>query len=967
MKLNKLVLALPALLAVSLPTYSAEIPSEPFKSKVDTPDVNAIMNNGITTDGWTIASDKWAQKYNSIITGNQYIHDKTMARTWFTGTAGLQTLDVSNNSYSLNNVVDSIQLTFNDTSVAIGNVVKGGIVNPSDSTKIYRGFLSMTADSIAYDTIVEDQGSLTLNNRTKGYNTIVNSGGIFNVGASAYAQANYIDGGYMELKVFSTAVAEDTIVINGGQQIVYGGTAINSHIGSGSYQLASGLAQDTKLYDGAVQVVYAGSGGDFVSDRNTTVYSGARQIIQVGVSENAQVYGTQLITSIDTSWTGSDIETDAGYSQRGSGRTVKDATIYAGGVQHIQAGTAEDTKVYGLQLVNGRKGGWTNGQWNEVDQWMGIDQIARNSTIYAGGEQRVEFYADVFDTIVDGGSQHIGELGHAKDTTVQNGGSSYLAHGSYSTGTMDVVNGSLTMQGGDVHYWTNANIGGKGAWASNVDLQTTDANLYIEHNSNTTESTVTIGSLINNGNVVFGRQDGSDAGSYSRLEVESLSGGGTFVMNTNINGGQGDFLNVSNSISGNFNVLVRDSGQELRSGTVPGVNPHHLIFANGSATDSFSLVNNYVDLGAYRYYLVQGEDTDADNWYLSPTLAPIDPPIDPPDGGDNNGGDNNGGDNNGGGNNGGDGGGSVTPNPKPELSDGAKSVIAMANVTPTIWDGELSTLRTRLGDLRDNRSVQNGAWGKYITSRYRVSTDNVGYKQDMNGVMLGGDHAIELTDARLLIGGLFSYTHSELDSRSGDGKVDSYGLGVYTTWLHDSGYYLDGVLKGNYFRTENNPNFNGGKTSGKDNTTGFGASLEFGKHIKLESYFIEPYILGSAFRGGKTSYELDSGMKVKADTAQSLKTEIGTTFGKSFVLESGALIKPYARLAVSHEFQKNNDVIINDTERFSNDMSGTVGKYGVGFTAQLDNQWSTYAEINYSNGSHIETPYSGHLGIRYSF
>ncbi|SFC76457.1 outer membrane autotransporter barrel domain-containing protein, partial [Pragia fontium DSM 5563 = ATCC 49100] len=70
---------------------------------------------------------------------------------------------------------------------------------------------------------------------------------------------------------------------------------------------------------------------------------------------------------------------------------------------------------------------------------------------------------------------------------------------------------------------------------------------------------------------------------------------------------------------------------------------------------------------------------------------------------------------------------------------------------------------------------------------------------------------------------------------------------------------------------------------------------------------------------------------------------------------------------VSHEFQKNNDVIINDTERFSNDMSGTVGKYGVGLTAQLDNQWSTYGEINYSNGSHIETPYSGHLGIRYSF
>ncbi|WP_134389261.1 autotransporter outer membrane beta-barrel domain-containing protein [Leminorella grimontii] len=33
----------------------------------------------------------------------------------------------------------------------------------------------------------------------------------------------------------------------------------------------------------------------------------------------------------------------------------------------------------------------------------------------------------------------------------------------------------------------------------------------------------------------------------------------------------------------------------------------------------------------------------------------------------------------------------------------------------------------------------------------------------------------------------------------------------------------------------------------------------------------------------------------------------------------------------------------------------------------MDNQWSTYAEFNYAKGSHVETPYSGHLGIRYSF
>ncbi|MDO7161076.1 hypothetical protein Q5N85_19305, partial [Acinetobacter baumannii] len=89
----------------------------------------------------------------------------------------------------------------------------------------------------------------------------------------AYAQANLIDGGLQVLSVTSTAVVEDTIVQNGGQQIIYAGTAKNSHIGAGSYQLTSGLALNTFLYNGAFQQVYAGQGGDNVADRDTTVYT----------------------------------------------------------------------------------------------------------------------------------------------------------------------------------------------------------------------------------------------------------------------------------------------------------------------------------------------------------------------------------------------------------------------------------------------------------------------------------------------------------------------------------------------------------------------------------------------------------------------------------------------------------------------------------------------------------------------
>ncbi|GKX58319.1 autotransporter outer membrane beta-barrel domain-containing protein [Leminorella grimontii] len=935
MTLNKLVLALPALFSASFAAYAAEapVPPPPFLSEIETPDVNAILSTA--TDGWPIAKGKWESKYQSIITGNQYINGETLTRTWFPE----QILYVENNSYSLNNVVDSFQLTFRSGSVAIGNVVKGGIVNPSDATKIYSGFLSMMEDSVAYNTVVENLGSLSLGNDAKAYNTTVNAGGRMVVGTRGYAQAILVDGGHLEQSVTSTSNTKDVLVINGGEHIIYGGTATNSHIGSGSYQMTSGLAIDTVLYDGAVQQVYSGKGT--AADSNTTVHAGALQFITFGSSDDAKVYGTQIITGVDGTWANGQWTSDS--TVRVDGQTANNATIYEGGVQRIQTGEAVGTQVYGLQIVSGKKGGWTGGQWVEQDGWIGKDQVATESTIHQGGVQRVEYYADADKTLVDGGTQLVNEFGHISNTTIQNGGESTIAYGAYSTGTLDVNDGSLTMEGGDLHSWTGV-MDGKGAYAIQVNLAGDSSFLYLKHNADSVSSEATVEALTNNGTVAFGSRDGSDAGKYSRLRIYNLTGSGTFVMNTNINGGQGDFLNVTNSISGAFNVKVMDSGQELRSG-VAGVNPHHLIFANGSASDSFTLVNGSVDLGAYKYYLVQGEGTDSDNWYLSPQAADPNPNPDPGPGP----------------------GPDPTPNPKPEISESGKNAIAMANVTPTIWDGELSTLRTRLGDLRDNHTAQDGAWGKYITSRNRISTDNVGYRQDMNGVMLGGDHAIALDNGRLLVGGMFSYTHSELDARTSDGKVDSYAIGLYTTWMHNSGYYLDGVLKANHFRTENSARFNDGKTTAKDNSNGIGFSLEAGKHIKVDSYFIEPYVLGSVFHGEKTGYRFSSGMKVKADSAESVKGEIGTTFGKSFLMEDGALIKPYVRLAVSHEFKKNNDVVINDTERFSNDMSGTVGKYGVGLTAQLDNQWSTYAEFNYAKGSHVETPYSGHLGIRYSF
>ena len=92
-------------------------------------------------------------------------------------------------------------------------------------------------------------------------------------------------------------------------------------------------------------------------------------------------------------------------------------------------------------------------------------------------------------------------------------------------------------------------------------------------------------------------------------------------------------------------------------------------------------------------------------------------------------------------------------------------------------------------------------------------------------------------------------------------------------------------------------------------------------------------------------------------------------FGPGDLESNNHIIKPYVRLAVSHEFADKNEVVINRTENFNNDNSGTVIKYGLGISADLNNQWSGFAEVNYAKDydGHLEMPYSGQVGIRYQF
>ena len=415
---------------------------------------------------------------------------------------------------------------------------------------------------------------------------------------------------------------------------------------------------------------------------------------------------------------------------------------------------------------------------------------------------------------------------------------------------------------------------------------------------------------LNGGGVQFG-----NPGEFFKLDVGSLSGtGGTFFMHTDFKTGEVDTLTVSGNATGNHTVAIDSSGTEpVQAGATPVV---HI----GSGDATFTLAGGGVDLGAFSYDLIQQGSND---WYLN-TLSRT-------------------------------------------ISPGTQSVIALFNAAPTAWYGELSTLRSRMGEVRMDHG-KAGGWIRAYGNKFDVSASSgVDYQQVQQGLSFGADAPLPIGDGQWLVGLLGGYSKSDLDlSRGTSGTIDSYYLGAYTTWLDAlSGYYFDGVLKFNRFQNESDVHLSDGKkTKGDYDSNGVGASLEFGRHIKLaDDYFVEPFTqLSGVIIQGK-DYDLDNGLSAEGSRTHSLLVKAGATAGRNFKWDDKT-VQPYLRAAYAHEFANNNKVKVNDNS-FNNDLSGSRGELGAGVAMTLTDKVSVHADFDFSNGNKIKQPWGANFGVRY--
>ncbi|HBI8594127.1 TPA: autotransporter outer membrane beta-barrel domain-containing protein, partial [Escherichia coli] len=848
-------------------------------------------------------------------------------------------------------------------------ISSGGSVT---TTTIYRGGeQSITNAGLATGTIIRG-GEQRVSSGGSAVDTTI-EGGLQTVFGGGSVSGTLINNGEQQVSSSGSAVGT---TINGGLQTVFGGGSVSGTlINTGEQQVSSGGSAVDTTIEGGLQTVF---GGGSVS--GTLINNGEQR-----VSSGGSAVGTTINGGLQTVFGGGNVSgtlINNGEQRVSSGGSAIDTTINNGGTMSIAAGgsgtgiiqnnggaiRANTSAILSGTNVNGSFSITNGSARNMLLENGGLLMVlqghqAIDTQVSKGGELQVESGSELLGTTL------IKDDGKLSGNQITNNGVLHFLDNSSAnySGTLDGT-GSLNLNGGKLTLSGNFSqdsgifIQNHGTMImdnlramANVTIEP-DATLRLENGSLLAgritgdgkkggnlivadsvwklSGDSTINSLdMSNGTVDFHSIQSPQFKTKLEgvtLNIGQLSGNGTFLMNTDIASYTGDKLNITGDANGNFVLNIKNTGQEPVS---PG-NPLPVVYTGGGDA-VFTVNGGKVDAGVWEYYLSK----DNTNWYLkSDTTQP-----DNPEPG--------------------------IPNPPVRhTTKSTDAVLNMASAPTYIFNSELQGLRFRNSEKSENSRTSGGVWGHYIGSDKHISSKGAGYSLTQYGIVTGGDKRFDLSDGVLSLGAFVSFSDNNIrHNRGGKSSIDSKSVGLYMTY-DTHGYYIDGVLKFNRFKNELRTHMSDGTmVSGDYHQNGFGGSLEVGKYFSLnENTWLLPYARTTALAVNDDNISLSNGMKAEINTTHSFQGEVGVNLGMD--LDVGKTkIRPYLTAGVSHEFSNHNKVKINKAYDFTNDISGTTGKYGLGMDVQLTSNASIWGEANYLKGNNVESPVTGTVGFKINF
>lgn len=403
---------------------------------------------------------------------------------------------------------------------------------------------------------------------------------------------------------------------------------------------------------------------------------------------------------------------------------------------------------------------------------------------------------------------------------------------------------------------------------------------------------------------------------FSTLQFDSLNGNGLFGINSSLSEGLSDKILV-HSGTGNFGLIIHDYSPD---GNIPA--KFKIIDEDSGAADSFYLVGDAVDVGAFRYGLRQ----EGDDWVLVRSQ---------------------------------------------DVSDSAVIAKNTYSSLASLFYTHLTPVYNHIRSRRNASGHDNGLWVKGLGQELKFGyKDGTHSKIDIYGTEIGYDREVWRNAGHYISFGVYGgYTSSRQKfDRSGHGDADTQSLGIYSLFNTESNWFLD--LVGTYFwhkqkLTSYTPSGSG--VTGKYHTNSWQVSANAGKRINFEGkWFIEPLVGVNYMHLDSIRYRTNFNTLVEASDSGYFSAHADLVVGKSFNWGKNNFLDTYGRFALIHDIDGKSKVQIADYT-FNEDLSSLRYELGAGVSTSWSDDGTAYFEASTQLGSRIKLPWEVNLGIQYRF
>jgi outer membrane autotransporter protein len=448
----------------------------------------------------------------------------------------------------------------------------------------------------------------------------------------------------------------------------------------------------------------------------------------------------------------------------------------------------------------------------------------------------------------------------------------------------------------------------------------TDSTWVMTDSSTLTGLSSSAGGLsLSNGQVIFAAQGAN----YKTLTASALDGNGAFELNASLNQGgsstQSDLIHVIGSASGDYQLGINNTDGSGARTLGDGIRVVQLDDASNSA--SFALRRPVV-AGAYEYFLYQGGEADANDWYLRSALVAS-----------NSGG-------------------------EPAYNPSVVGYSAGSYVNRMYGFDTIGTLHQRMGDqaASSEYGASQGSWARVGGGERKLQPGRFSYDTDTWFAQFGSDlYQADNADGSSTRAGVMATLgqtnvnagdslrsqRTGLNDHTGSMTAKAYGAGAYFTHYLEDNSYVDVVGQLTHYSNDYSSIY---RNKASQSANGMTLSVEAGKPFKHDSgWYVEPQVQ-VMYQHLRSSDLDDETVIVKGESDSTGLVRLGARVGYDGATTSN--VRPYLSANVLSSIGSAPKVDVGGV-KIHNDYSQQWAEVGGGVSGEVAKNISIYADLHY--------------------